>query len=170
MIGAMSRSTWILVFVFLHVLGAIAAVGPTLTYGLWIARAERAGLAVRAFVLNTVSWVDAHLATPAFILQAGTGTALILLERRSLLHTAWLLMGVGVYVITALFAVLVYAPVVKRQISLADRIAGDPENPELRADYAVTATRARTLGVTAVVLTVAILYFMIVKPTLWSAG
>jgi uncharacterized membrane protein len=158
------------VFLFLHIFGAIAAVGPTLTYGLWNAQAERADPGVRAFVLRTVSWVDGHLATPAFIVQAFTGIALVLLLRLRFWHTAWLLTGVAIYVVTAIFAIMVYAPVVRRQIDLAERVAADPSDASLGTEYAAVAGRARAMGITAGVLTVAILYFMIVKPTLWSAG
>ncbi len=168
--SGVSRSAWIQVFLFLHIVGAIAAVGPTLTYGMWIARAERMDPKIRAFVLKTVAWVDNHLATPAFIVQAATGTALFLLLKLRFWHTAWLLTGVAVYAVTAVFAVTLYAPVVKRQIVLTEQVAGDPANEALRRDYATLAVRARAFGIAAAVLTMAILYFMIVKPALWSAG
>lgn len=166
----MSRAAWIQLFLFLHVFGAVAAVGPTLTYGLWLSRAERSGPAVRAFVLRTTSWVDGHLATPAFMVQAVTGVALILLLRIRFLHTAWLLSGVSLYVVTAVFAITVYAPVVRRQIALAEHLAGRPDDPAAVEEYASVSRRARALGIAAILLTVAILVFMIVKPALWSAG
>src|SRR2546421_2905296 len=133
--SGVSRSAWIQVFLFLHIFGAIAAVGPTLTYGMWIARAERMDPKIRAFVLKTVSWVDNHLATPAFIVQAGTGTALFLLLRLRFWHTAWLLAGVAIYLVTVVFAVTVYAPVVKRQRTLAHRLAADPQAAPPRHEY-----------------------------------
>ena len=157
-------------FLFLHVFGAIAAVGPTLTYGLWNARAERMDPGTRALVLKSVSWIDNHLATPAFIVQAATGTALFLLLRLRFFHTAWLLTGVAVYIVTAVFAITVYAPVVRKQVALADQVAAHPDDDGLRTAYVGVARRASVMGITAAVLTVAILYFMIVKPTLWSAG
>jgi uncharacterized membrane protein len=165
-----TRAFWIDAFVFLHVLGAITAVGPTLTYGLWISRATPGDLGVRAFVLRTVSWVDRHLATPSFMVQAATGTALVLLLRLRFWHTAWLLGGVGLYALTAVFAITVYAPVIRRQIALAERAAADPADPAVEADYRRTAARARTLGLAAVALTLAIVFLMVVKPALWSAG
>jgi uncharacterized membrane protein len=166
----MSRASWIQLFLFLHVFGAIAAVGPTLTYGLWLLRAEKAGPQHRAFVLRTTSWVDGHLATPAFMVQAVTGVVLLLLERLRFFHTAWLLTGVAIYAVTAVFAVTLYAPVVRRQIALAERLAEASEDRALSAEYSVVAARARAFGIAAIVLTVAILYFMIVKPPLWSAS
>jgi uncharacterized membrane protein len=165
-----TRANWTQIFLFLHVLGAIAAVGPTLTYAMWLSRGESAGAEVRAFVLRTTSWVDGHLATPAFMVQAVTGTALILLLKLRFLHTAWLLAGIGVYVLLTAFAVGVYAPTVRRQVTLADRVATDPSRTDLAAEYEGVARRARAFGMLAIALTLTILYFMIVKPSLWSSG
>ena len=166
----MTRATWIQIFLFLYVLGAIAAVGPTLTYAMWLSRGERAGAEVRAFVLRTTSWVDGRLATPAFMVQAVTGTALILLLKLRFLHTAWLLAGIGTYVLLTAFAIGVYAPTVRRQTILAEQVATDSSSRELSVEYEGVARRARAFGILAIALTLAILYFMIVKPKLWSAG
>src|SRR5437870_3845182 len=108
----MSRAFWAQVFLFLHVTGAVASVGPTLAYGVWLSQGERAGPEFRAFALRSISWVDRHLATPAFMVQSLTGMALVLLLRIPFFHTGWLLAGVGIYVATAVFAVVAYAPVV----------------------------------------------------------
>jgi uncharacterized membrane protein len=166
----MSRADWIHIVLFLHVLGAIAALGPTLTYGLWTQLGERATPAERAWVLRGISWVDGHLATPAYMAQAVTGVALILLLKISLIHTAWLLMGVLLYVILVVFATAIYAPVVRAQIAAAELAAARPEDQGVSSSYRAAAARARSLGIVAVVLTVAIVFFMVVKPTLWSAG
>jgi uncharacterized membrane protein len=166
----MSRATWIQLFLFLHVFGAIAAVGPTLTYGLLLMLGERRGPQQRAFAMGAIGWIDNHLATPAFIVQAGTGSALIFLERWTFYRTAWLLTGVGIYVVVAVVAMTLYAPMVRRQRTLAEQLAEEPADPNLNRVYATVAVRARAVGILVAVLTVAILYFMIVKPELWSAG
>jgi uncharacterized membrane protein len=155
-------------FLFLHVLGAIVAVGPSLTYSLWRARAESAGTEQRLFVLRTISFLDGRVATPAFGLQAVTGTALVLLNHLSFLHTAWLLLGVSIYVVTAIFAAIVYVPVVRRQRALAERLATSPEDSAIRREYAAAARTARRYGLAAMLLTIAILFLMIVQPALWS--
>lgn len=166
----MSRTFWIDVFLFLHVLGAIAAVGPTITYALWARLGERAGPGQRAFAINGISWVDSHLATPAFMTQAVTGIVLILLLEISFLHTAWLLTGVIIYVVVTVLAVTVLTPLVKRQIELADQVASDPSDPALEGQLAAATARVALIGRLVGVLTLAIVFFMVVKPTLWSAG
>jgi uncharacterized membrane protein len=168
--ATVSRAAWVQLFGFLHVLGAIAAVGPTLTYGLLAFLGERRGPAHRAFALDAIGWIDRHLATPAFVVQAGTGTALIFLARWRFLQTAWLLLGVAIYALVALLAVTVYAPLVRRQRALAHTLAARPTDPGLASRYAEAARRSRALGVLVVVLTLAILYLMVVKPPLWSPG
>ncbi|HJP65957.1 MAG TPA: DUF2269 family protein [Actinomycetota bacterium] len=166
----MSRTFWIDVFLFLHVLGAIVAVGPTMTYAMWAQLGQKAGQQQRAFAVNGINWVDSHLATPAFMVQAVTGIALILLLEISFLHTAWLLVGVGIYVVVTVLAVTVLTPVVKRQIDLAERTAADPGNESLEREFADVVRRIRTIGFTVGFLTLAIVFFMVVKPELWSAG
>src|SRR3989337_292080 len=42
-LAQMTRADWFRVFLFLHALGAVAALGPTLTYGLWVRRGGLAG-------------------------------------------------------------------------------------------------------------------------------
>ena len=166
----MSRAGWVTVFLFLHVLGAIASFGPTLTYGLWASRAARAGPQVRTFVIESTTWVDNHLATPAFVLQAVTGIALVLLQERDFFDTAWLLMGVGLYVVAFLLAVIALVPATRRQRAASVALDANPQDPEARSAFERASASTRTFGIVLGVLTLGIVYFMVVKPELWSAG
>ena len=162
----MDRVDWTRLFLFLHVLGAVTALGPTLTYGLWGRRAERAGGEVRAFTLRTISWVDRRLATPSYVAQLVTGLVLVWLLRLDLLGTPWLLASLVLYAGIAGFAVALYAPTFRRQRDLAERLAED-DDPAVAREYGEVAARATRYGLAAVVLTLAILYLMVVKPALW---
>jgi Predicted integral membrane protein (DUF2269) len=165
-----SKAFWIQVFLLLHVLGAIAALGPTLTYALWRRRAETMAREHLVFTLETVGWVDSRIATPAYISQAVTGTVIIALTGINIFHTAWLLTGVAIYVVIAVGAPVVYVPLVRRQLELATRLEADPQDASARDAYEEASSRSRTVGLAIVALTVAVVYFMVVKPTLWSAG
>jgi uncharacterized membrane protein len=121
-------------------------------------------------VLRTVAWVDGHLATPAYVAQAFTGIALIVLEKISFLHTAWLLGGVAIYAMIAIGAPVVYVPMVRKQLALAEQLEASPGDPDRRAAYTEASARARGFGLGIVALTVVIVFLMVVKPTLWSAG
>jgi len=70
----MSIRTLLLV---LHVLGAVVALGFSLSYGPWIRRGEAHGPSERAFALRTVSWIDRRITTPAYVAQLVTGLLLV---------------------------------------------------------------------------------------------
>jgi uncharacterized membrane protein len=153
---------------FLHVLGAISALGPTLTYGLWVAWAEKADPGSRAFVLRSISRIDGRLATPSYVLQALTGVGLIVVYDFSVFHTPWLLTGVSLYVVITVVAITRYAPAFREQSALADRIAAAPDDADARERYERVAARSRIYGLVAVVLTILVVLLMVTKPALWE--
>lgn len=161
----MTKADWRLVVLFLHVLGAVVALGFSLTYGLWIALADAAGGDRRAFALHAISWIDRRFTTPAYVLQAVTGVILVLLVDVDLLRRAWLELAIGIYVLLTVVAITSYAPAHRRQAALADALTrGEPAE----ADYEAAAARARNLGIAVVALTLVILGLMVVKPPLWD--
>ncbi len=163
----MGRSFWIHLFLLLHVLGAIAALGPTLTYGLWVSMAERSDPATRAFVLRSISWLDARLPTPAYIAQAVTGVVLIGLTGISFFRTGWLVIGVAIYAALTVTAVRAYAPAFRRQRDLAERVAADPSDAGTATAYRAAASTATRFGVVVTALTVVVVFLMVWKPNLW---
>ncbi len=163
----MDKLFWGKVFLFLHVMGAIAALGPTLTYRVWTSLAEKADAGTRAFVLRSIALLDARLPTPAFIAQAVTGVFLIWLRGWSFFSTGWLVIGVALYIAMVVTAVAVYAPAFQRQRMLAEAIAADPSNGEAVGAYAVAARTSTMYGIVVTALTVVIVYLMVWKPNLW---
>jgi uncharacterized membrane protein len=163
----MDKDFWIKVFLFLHVMGAIAALGPTLTYGLWLTLAERSDPGTRAFVLRSISWLDQRLPTPAYMAQAVTGVFLIGLVGFAFWQTGWLVTGVVIYAALVIIAVRVYAPAFRRQRELADAVAADPGDGRAAEAYAAAAHTARTEGAIVTVLTVVVVFLMVWKPNLW---
>jgi uncharacterized membrane protein len=161
----MMRADWRLVVLFLHVVGAVVALGFSLSYGLWIGRGDAAGGDRRTFALQTVSWIDRRLTTPAYILQAVTGVTLVLLVDLDLFRRAWLEVSIGIYVLLTILAITIYAPAHRRQTVLAERLAaGEPVDTE----YVEAAGRARTWGIVVTALTMTILALMVWKPALWN--
>ena len=163
----MDRAFWISLFLFLHVMGAIAAVGPTLTYGLWVSLAERASPGERAFTLRSISWIDRHLPTPAYMAQAVTGVFLIGLEGWSFWHTGWLVTGVAIYAALVIVAVRVYAPAFRRQRELAETVAAEPDDGRAAAAYVAAAHTSTIYGAVVTVLTIVVVFLMVWKPNLW---
>ena len=149
----------------LHVLGAVVALGFSLSYGLWVRRGGADGVQGRAFALRTVSWIDRRITTPAFIAQVVTGLLLVATLDWDLLRRAWLELSLGIYVTLVVIAITVYAPSFRRQREVAERIAaGTGEETE----SATVESKATVWGVIVTALTLVIVVLMVWKPTLWD--
>jgi uncharacterized membrane protein len=158
----MTRSDWLTLVRFLHILGAVVALGFSLSYGLWLARGEAAGGAARPFVLRTISWIDRRLTTPAYVLQLVTGLALVLLVDVDLFKEAWLALSLGIYAAVVALAMAVYAPAHRRQTALAERLSA---GEAVEAEYAEVSAKARRFGLLVTGLTLLILVLMVFRPT-----
>ncbi len=75
----------------------------------------------------------------------------------------------GLYVVMSGVAMALWRPALRRQTVLAERVAGEGSEAA-RGAYRAAAGRTLVLTVIVLVLVIAILYFMIVQPPLWSAG
>ena len=149
---------WLLV---VHILGAVVALGFSISYGLWVARGEATGPAERAFALRTVSWIDQRATTPAFVLQAVTGILLVAVTDWARLRQAWLAVSIGLYVLLTVLAITGFAPAHRAQTELAERAAG---GEDVEAAYAAAGRTAQRWGVLVTLLTVAIVVLMVTKP------
>lgn len=152
----------------LHVLGAVVALGFSLSYGFWIRRAEVDGPGERAFALRTVSWIDRRITTPAYVAQLVTGLLLVASLDWDLLRAAWLELSLGIYAALIVLAIAVYAPSFRRQRELAERIAAGKAEGNGESAYAAAASTARAWGVVVTTMTLVILALMVWKPTLWN--
>jgi uncharacterized membrane protein len=150
--------TWLLV---LHVLGAVVALGFSLSYAFWIGRGEAAGPGERAFALRTVSWIDRRATTPAYVLQGVTGIALVGVTTWDRLTQTWLAVSIGLYVGLTVLAIVAFAPAHRAQTALAERAAAGEDVEEA---YAAAGARSRRWGVLVTLLTVAIVVLMVWKP------
>lgn len=142
---------------FIHVLLAIIAVGFNASYGVWLSRAAREP-AQLPHVLSTVKFLDDRIANPAYVLLLVTGVAMVLVEDIGF-GTLWISAGMGLYVVMALVAILGYSPALRRQLALA--VGGDTGS----AEYEAVSKRATMFGIVTAVLVIAIVFFMVTKPT-----
>jgi uncharacterized membrane protein len=144
---------WYLLLKLVHVLAAVVAVGANATYGVWIATGSR-DPKVLPFALRGVKLIDDRIANPAYGLLLITGIALVLIGKIPI-TTPWLLIALILYVLVVLVGMLGYTPTLKKQIQILDSAKA-------------AAGRALVLGIVLAVLAVAIIFFMVVKPSLWS--
>jgi uncharacterized membrane protein len=150
-----------LILKWVHVLLAIAAIGANLTYGVWLAQGRRNPQHL-AFALRGVKILDDRIANPSYAMLLITGVALAFIGGLPL-TTPWILSALVVYVALLLVGLAGYTPTLRRQVQLAE--AGQIDSPE----YAALAQRGTVLGIVLALLVVVITFFMVVKPSLWSA-
>jgi uncharacterized membrane protein len=140
----------------LHILLAIVAVGFNISYGVWTARAAREPQHL-GYVLRGIKFLDDRIANPAYAGLLVIGLLLIFIGPYDLTDT-WVLIAMGLYVLMAAVALLVYSPSLTRQIAAYE--SGGPTSPE----FVTLGNRTRMLGIVLGVIVVLILVMMVVKP------
>jgi uncharacterized membrane protein len=151
---------WYVIFKWLHILAAIAALGSNMTYGVWLGRVARDPQAL-LFTLRTIKIIDDRLANPAYGMSLITGLVLVFLGNWSL-TTPWLMTALVLYGAAILLGFFGYTPILRQQIQLAET-AG----PQSEA-YARVARRGTMIGIILAIIVVAIVFLMVVKPSLWG--
>jgi uncharacterized membrane protein len=160
-------------FLFAHVLGAVIAFGPTFSFPIIgrLGGQER----VHANFATRVSYAISHVqVTPFAILQGITGVGLLITGNIDILKAPWLIVGVVLYLIALGYAIFVQTPTVRRVIDMttvgpasaagappAGPGAGGPP-PELMG----LIRRIQMGGLLLAALIVAIVFLMVVKPSL----
>jgi uncharacterized membrane protein len=143
---------------FFHVLLAIVAVGFNASYGIWLARAAREP-EHELHVLKTIKVLDDRFANPAYALLLVLGIWMTLIGPWEL-TTFWISTALGLYVLTAVVAITVYSPALRRQIALLE--AGEGGS----AEYSALSKRAAAVGGFLGFVVVTIVFLMVTKPTL----
>lgn len=144
---------------WLHVLAAITALGANLTYGAWLSLASKDQHSL-AFALRGIRFLDSRIANPAYGLLLITGLLTVYAGGLPL-STPWILVALVLYVITTLVGILGFGPALRRQIAVAENPG--PSSPE----YQQAARQGLLSGILTIVLVVAIVFLMVVKPPLW---
>jgi Predicted integral membrane protein (DUF2269). len=102
---------------FVHVLGAIIAFGPTFTFPIIGAMGgkERAHGNFATRVSERIAMVQVE---PLAVLQGITGVALIYFGNIDLFKSTWLLIAIPLYLIALGYALFVQGPAVKKVIKM----------------------------------------------------
>jgi uncharacterized membrane protein len=151
---------WVL---FLHVLGAILAFGPTFAFAI-IGAMGGAEPQHANFATRVSARIGDRLVEPLAIFQGITGVLLILISGRDLMAARWLLLGIVLYVIALAYSLFVQKRDVQRIIELTSAppppgATGPP--PGLPEVVARVQRAGMILGINLIV----IVFLMVVKPT-----
>jgi hypothetical protein len=148
---------WLL---FLHVLGAIVAFGPTFAAPVVASLVAREPQHANFFARSQVL-LGKRVITPVAISMAITGVAMILVANYPIFARLWLPTAIVLYVVALTYATVVQGPAGAKLVELTSQPPGPGgPSPELLA----TAARVRQGGMLLGLLIVAIVLLMVVKP------
>jgi len=157
-------------FLFLHVLGAIAVFGPTFTFPI-IANQVRKAPQHGHFAAELAEFIESKVVIPGAIVQGITGLLLIVTGGFDVSSPAWrwLVIGIVLYLVAVVFAITVQAPAAVRMVQLTGAMSGPPPAgapagppPEILA----TGKKLQQGGMFLTVLIVLIVLLMVTKPSI----
>jgi uncharacterized membrane protein len=141
----------------IHILSVIIALGANLTYGFLLYRAEKEPIHI-LFMLKTIQWIDRNIANRFYIIVLITGLWMVWINNYQF-SLLWIWLSLTLFIAVALMGITLYAPVIKKQILLAEQNQIDTDA------YRRINRRSKQLGIIVTILVIAILVLMIVKPT-----
>ena len=147
---------------FLHVMGAIIAFGPTFAYSIMGAMAGREPQHAN-FSARQVEAIGHKMVYPLAIFQGVTGVLLIIASGRNLVTEKWLGLAIILYAITLTYALTVQRMALHHLIELSSTppAPGSPPNPEIPA----TVKKIQRGGMFLGLMVVVIVFLMVMKPT-----
>ena len=147
--------TWYLLLKYIHVLLAITAVGTNVTYAVWNARgaSEKEHL---SFALRGVSFLDRRVANPAYGLLLLTGLGLVWVGGWG--FKRWIISSLFLFVLLIVVAAAFYSRTMNRQIEVLEK------EGESSPAYQRLAAQAQRVGIILIVIVLAIIFMMVVKP------
>jgi len=145
---------------YVYILLLIAAVGPNVTYAVWIQRAmaDRAAL---PFTLQGIKVLNDRVVLPATALLLIAWIAMALTAGQSLL-TPWILLVLILWLAVFLLGIFAYSPTLRQQIAFAESPGADSE------EYTAVAWRGTILGIAIGVVVLVIILLMVFQPVLWG--
>lgn len=156
-------SPWFQIVLFLHVMGAILAFGPTYAYSIIGASGGREPQHAN-FATRVTEQIGTRLVYPLAIVQGITGLLLIWLASINLFASTWLLIAIVLYVCALVYALTIQREAVHRVIELTTMPAGGPPpgapaGPPPGLPHAV---RRVQLGGIGLAITIAVIVFLMV--------
>jgi hypothetical protein len=157
-------------FLFLHVLGAIAVFGPTFMFPVITSQARKSPQNF-PFAATLSEYIERRIVIPGAIVQGITGLALILILGVNPFTDQpwhWLILAILLYLVAIGFAIAIQAPNAEKMVHLMAGMppgpppAGAPAGPP--PEVAALGQRLAQGGMFLTVLIVLIVILMVTKP------
>ncbi len=143
---------------YVHVLLAITALGSNVTYAVWNARAGREP-EHEGFALDGIRFIDERIANPGYGLLLITGLLLVFVGQWP--WPSWIITALVLFVALMAVGIAGYRPALRRQIEALEAEGSQSSG------YRQLASRARLTGIASLVIALAIVFVMVIKPKLW---
>jgi uncharacterized membrane protein len=151
--------------IFIHVLSAIIAFGPTFAFGVYGAQGGKEPQHAN-FMARANHHVGDRLVLPVALTMPISGLLIIWAAGIDLIGTHWLLLGIILYVVLITFVLLVQRPATTRLVELTSTpppAGAAPSGPP--PAVLETVAKVRRGGIFTGLLIVAIVALMVVKPS-----
>jgi uncharacterized membrane protein len=151
--------SWYSLLKYVHVLLAMAAVGSNLTYGIWQGAIASRAPEHEGFVLRGIKFIDDRVANPCYLLLLLTGLSLQAIGHWGL-QRHWVSAAIILYVALLIVGLVFYTPALTRQVEAIEAEGAQSTH------YKAAAARATIYGLATLPIILAIVFMMVVKPTL----
>ena len=160
---------WVLaILLFLHIMGAIVAFGPTYAFILLGPMAGREPQHAN-FALRYQYLVSTRVIAPLAVFQGITGLLIVWWAKINLFATTWLLVAIVLYVIALVISFGILIPTARKLLAAT---SAPPPPPEPGAappsgpppHIAALVRRARMAGMVNAILVLVIVFLMVTKP------
>ncbi|HEX9890969.1 MAG TPA: DUF2269 family protein [Actinomycetota bacterium] len=155
--------SWRTFFLFLHILAAIIAFGPTFAFGILGAMGAKEPMHGN-FALRVSKVIGNRLVDPFAFAVGAIGVVLIFVGEWDLFANEWLLVAIALYLFALAFSLFVQDRWLKEMIRLSGGQEGTMPQAEDLARIPALARKAQAGGMLLALLLVAILLMMVWKP------
>ncbi len=152
------------ILLVIHVLGAIAGIGPTFAFSIIGPKAGQAGPAGGALLLQTMLDIEKKIVTPVALFTQPLSGILLIFEvgyHNDFFSQVWLWVSIILFATILYLSFLVDIPAIHRIVTWSGSAQGPPP-PEVQKDIAL----AGKLGPVFGIMTVTIVILMVWKPTI----
>lgn len=157
------NASWFGALLTIHVIGAVAGIGPTFAYSIIGPMAQKAGPNGGVQLMESIEKIERAMVTPVyFLIQPLTGILLIFnrgLNRDFFSSSrSWLLAALGIYVVIGFISYGINNPALAKMIHLAK------DGQAMTAEFQGLAKKVKSLGPVLTLMTTAIIVLMVWKP------
>lgn len=152
-----------------HVVFGIVFLGNIYTGLFWKAMADRTGsAAIRAFTMQSIDRSDRWFTVPGVIGLVGTGVLQASLGRLQLVQVGWLFWSIVAFTVSGVIFGVFITPLQRRLVSCAVEGSAAGKMDEVR--YAKLSRAWEWWGIAALVLPLAVLALMVLRPRIAGLG